>query len=107
MGGGPKGLGRSKRRGRRGRRGRVRDFKAETGLSQTQSDMGKSKAILWVVMSHLEPRGRPRPGLWSPTRCGWRREKEQSEEEEGALSPSQEKVGVSCSAPAESQRMRP
>ena len=63
MGGGPKGLGRSKRPGRRGRRGRVRDFKAEIGLSQTQRDMGKSKAILWAVMNHLEPRGRPRPGL--------------------------------------------
>ena len=104
MGGGPKGPGRSKSRGRQGR---VRDLEAEIGLCQTQRDMGKSKAILWAAMSHREPCGRPRPGLGSPTDWGWRREKEQLEEEEGAMSPSQEKVGVGCSAPAESQRMRP
>lgn len=102
MGGGPKGPGRSKSGGRRGR---VRDLEAEIGLSQTQRDMGKSKAILWAAVSHREPRGRPRPGLGSPTDWGWR--KEQLEEEKGAMSPSQEKVGVGCSAPAESQGMRP
>lgn len=85
----------------------MRDLKAEIGLSQTQRDMGKSKAILWAVMSHLEPCGRPRPGLGLPTDWGWKRETEQPEEEEGAMSPSQEKVGLSSSAPAESQRMKP
>lgn len=44
--------------------------RAEMGLSQTQRDTGKSKAILWAAMSHLEPRGRPRPGLGLPTDWG-------------------------------------
>ena len=80
MGGGPKGPGRPRRQGRWGR---VRDLKAEMGLSQTQRTPGQEQGqpvggdeLFWnQVGSQGQARGRPQIGVGGERRNNWRRRK--------------------------------